>query len=128
MIMVMGHTQCDAVTAAVILISDARTPAKATGCQHLDHIVGNLQQATDSDICRDAEQLSAAEKQPFINTVARLNVLRGVTQIRQESQTLDGLAQDEQIMIVDVTYNIGMGDIKFLTGPELNMPRTPSPM
>jgi len=128
LILIMGHTQCGAVTAAVNLIGDARTPAEATGCQHIDHIVQNIQQSTDSDTCRGAEQLSAAEKQSLVNTVARLNVLRVVTQIRQESQTLDGLAQNERIIIAGAMYDISTGDIEFLTEPEPNKPQIPNPI
>lgn len=128
LIMVMGHTQCGAVTAAVNLVGDARTPAEVTGCQHLDHIVRNIQQATDSDTYRNAEQLPAADKQPFVNSVARRNVLRVMTQMCQESQTLDGLAQNEQIIIVGAMYDITTGDIEFLTEPEPNMPQNPNPI
>ena len=56
LILVMGHTRCGAVTAAVNLIGDVRTAAEATGCQHLDHIVNDIQQSTDPIACRGAKE------------------------------------------------------------------------
>jgi hypothetical protein len=55
---------------------------RTTGCQHLDHIVHDIQQSTDPMICRDAEPLPAAERQSFVDFVARHNVLRVVERNR----------------------------------------------
>jgi len=94
LILVMGHTRCGAVTTAVNLIGDARTPAEATGCQHLHYIVRDIQQSVDPVTCRGAEPLPAAEKQSFVDAVARRNVLRVVEQMRAQSRTLDGHIQE----------------------------------
>ena len=118
LILVMGHTRCGAVTAAVNLICGARTAAEATGCQHLDHIVNDIQQATELGACRGAEQLPAAEKERFVDTVARRNVVRVVDRMRSESQTLDGLVREGRIVIVGAMYDVATGQIEFLTGPE----------
>ena len=81
LILVMGHTRCGAVTAAVDLICSTGTAAEATGCQHLDHIVHDIQQSTDPVTCRGVEQLPAAEKESFVDAVARRNVSRVVEQM-----------------------------------------------
>ncbi|MEO8046304.1 MAG: SulP family inorganic anion transporter [Nitrospirota bacterium] len=114
LILVIGHTRCGAVTAAVNLIGDVRTPAEATGCQHLDHIVSDIQQSTDPVACRGAKELPAAEKQSFVDAVARRNVLRVVQRMRNQSQTLDGLVREEGIAIVGAMYDVVTGDIEFL--------------
>ncbi len=93
LVLVMGHTRCGAVAAAVNLIGDTRTSAEATGCQHLDHIVHDIQQSVDPVTCRGAEQLPEAEKQSFVDAVARRNVSRVVGQMRAQSLTLDGLVR-----------------------------------
>jgi carbonic anhydrase/SulP family sulfate permease len=120
LVLVMGHTRCGAVTAAVNLIGDARTPAEATGCQHFDHIVSELQQSTDPVACRGAKQLQAAEKQSFADAVARRNMMRVVEQIRTQSQTLDGLVRQGRIAIVGAMYDVVTGEIEFLTERETN--------
>jgi len=128
LILVMGHTRCGAVTAAVNLIGETRTPAEATGCQHLDHIVHDIQQSADPVTIRGAEQLPAAEKQSFVDAVARRNVSRVVERMRQESQTLDGLVRKGRIAIVGAMYDVVTGEIEFLTEPETNPLRTPDPV
>jgi carbonic anhydrase/SulP family sulfate permease len=114
LILVMGHTRCGAVTAAVNLIGEVRTAAEATGCQHLDHIVRDIQQSVDPVTCWGVEQRPAAEKQSFVDAVARRNVLRVVERMRQESQTLDGLVREGRIVIVGAMYDVVTGDIEFL--------------
>ena len=118
LILVMGHTRCGAVTAAVKLFCDPRTAAEATGCHHLDHIVGDIQLSTDPDTCRAAEQLPAAEKERFVDAVARRNVLRVVERMRTESPTLDDLVREGRIVIVGAMYDVATGKIEFLTGTE----------
>ena len=120
LILVMGHTRCGAVTTAVNLIGDARTPAEATGCQHLDYIVRDIQQSVDPVTCRGAEPLPAAEKQSFVDAVARRNVSRVVEQMRQQSQTLDGLVREGRIAIVGAMYDVVTGKIEFLGDDGLN--------
>ncbi|MEO8338328.1 MAG: carbonic anhydrase, partial [Nitrospirota bacterium] len=128
LVLVMGHTRCGAVTEAVNLIGDARTPAEATGCQHLDYIVRDIQQSTDPVTCRGVEQLPAAEKQSFIDAVAHRNVSRVVERMRKQSQTLDGLVQNGRIAIVGAMYDVVTGEIEFLTESETNLVRTSDPV
>jgi carbonic anhydrase len=114
LILVMGHTRCGAVTAAVNLIGETRTPAEATGCHHLHHIVRDIQQSIDPATCRAIEARPAAEKQSFADAVARRNVLRVVEQMREQSRTLDGLVREGRIAIVGAMYDVVTGDIEFL--------------
>ncbi len=125
LILVMGHTRCGAVTAAVKLSCDSRTAAEATGCHHLDHIVNDIQQSTDPATCRAVEQLPAAEQELFVDGVARSNVTRVVERMRRESPTLDGLVRDGRIMIVGAMYDVVTGDIEFLTESETVSVRSP---
>ena len=128
LILVMGHTRCGAVTAAVNLIGDVRTPAEATGCQHLDHIVNDIQQSTDPIACRGAKELPAAEKQSFVDAVARRNVLRVVERMRKQSQTLDGLVREGRIAIVGAMYDVVTGEIEFLAEDGMHHMSSPKPI
>ena len=128
LILVMGHTRCGAVTADVNLIGDVRTPAEATGCQHLDHIVNDIQQSTDPIACRGAKEVPVAEKQSFVDAVARRNVLRVVERMRKQSQTLDGLAREGQIAIVGAMYDVVTGEIEFLAEDGMHHMSSPKPI
>ena len=82
--------------------------------------VRDIQQSTDPVTCHGAEQLPVAEKQLFIDDVARRNVSRVVERMRQESQTLDGLVRKGRIAIVGAMYDVVTGEIEFLAEDEMN--------
>ncbi len=115
LVLVVGHTRCGAVTAAVNLICSTRTAAEATGCQHLDHIVTDIQQATDLAACQSIGTRTAAEQKSFVDVVSRRNVLRVVERMREHSRTLDGLVRERRIIIAGAMYDVGTGAIEFLT-------------
>jgi carbonic anhydrase/SulP family sulfate permease len=117
LVLVMGHTRCGAVTAAVNLIGAGKTAAEATGCQHLDHIVNDIITAVEPTACRLADPLSPEQKEDFVNGVARRNVARTVERLRYQSETLDRLVQEGRIAIVGAMYDVTTGSVEFL--PEL---------
>ncbi len=123
LILVLGHTRCGAVTAAVELLNDTRSVAEVTGCQHLDHIVSEIRHSTDSQTNRKFEQLSPTEKTSFIDAVARRNVERVVHLMRLQSETLDRLVQEGRVAIRGAMYDITTGDIDFLTDDDDARPR-----
>ena len=112
LILVLGHTQCGAVTAAVNLICSTRTAAETMGCQHFDHIVNDIQQSTNPSTCRIVDTRPKEERE--VNAVARLNVLRVVEQLTAQSRTLDSLIQARRIAIVGAMYDVVTGEIEFL--------------
>ena len=115
LILVMGHTRCGAVTAAVDLICLGETANEATGCQHLEQIVEDIQQSIDPLTCRDLDRVATADKELFVDAVARRNVERSVQTMLQQSQTLSRLVRDGRVVVVGAMYNIVTGDIEFLT-------------
>ena len=70
LIVVIGHTQCGAVTAAVSLADSDETAEQATGCQHLQPIIQEIQKAIDPQAQLPAKDDPEAEKTAFINSVA----------------------------------------------------------
>lgn len=114
LIVVMGHTRCGAVTAAIELSCSAETAAQATGCQHLEPIVQVIQQSVDPLTCQRLEQLSDSEKEAFINTVARCNVSRVAEMVLGQSRMLNSLHQDGRVAILGAIYDVVSGEIEFL--------------
>ncbi len=114
LVLVVGHTRCGAVTAAVELMGETRTPAEITGCEHLEHIVRDIQLSTDAEACRAAAILPSDQKLAFVDGVARRNVLRVVGRMREESRTLDELVRSDRIAIVGAMYDVTTGEIEFL--------------
>ena len=114
LILVMGHTRCGAVTAAVNFAASEGSASEATGCLHLDPIVHDIQRAIDPPTLRRIAHQSPAEKGPFVDDVARRNVARVVEQILHESQALADLVRAGRIAIVGAMYDVATGNIEFL--------------
>jgi carbonic anhydrase/SulP family sulfate permease len=114
LVVVMGHTRCGAVTAAVDLICVGRSAAETTGCDHLEYIVQDVQRSVDRAACLAAAHLSAAEKETFVNTVARRNVDRAVEQLQRESRALARLVQEGRLAVAGAMYDVATGVIEFL--------------
>ncbi|WZO98580.1 SulP family inorganic anion transporter [Isosphaeraceae bacterium EP7] len=116
LVLVLGHTRCGAVTAAVDLMNSTRSPAEVTGCQHIGQIVGDIQKAIDPDDTRDIARLSPQEKVEYTNDVARRNVARVVEELPNQSETLRALVNEGKIAIVGAMYDVASGDMEFLPG------------
>lgn len=114
LILVMGHTRCGAVTAAVELACSAQPVAQATGCHNLEPIIHVVQQSVDPVTCKLLGQMSASEKEVFVNQVARRNVSRVAEIILHQSPTLDGLHREGRVAIIGAIYDVVTGDIEFL--------------
>jgi carbonic anhydrase/SulP family sulfate permease len=112
LVLVLGHTRCGAVTAAVDLFHSG--DVEATGCQHLEPIVRDIQKSIDPHECQGIDLLSALEKESFVDAVACRNVSRVVEAIQQQSETLDGLVRERRIAVIGAVYDVVSGNIEFL--------------
>jgi MFS superfamily sulfate permease-like transporter len=117
MILVMGHTCCGAVNAAVDLICSHQTAAEATGCVNLDSLVTEIQQSVDLSTCKRDSAWLPGEKAAYANEVSRRNVLRTMRMITERSSTLAGLIQAEKLMLVGALYDIQTGMVSFFQTP-----------
>jgi carbonic anhydrase/SulP family sulfate permease len=110
LVVVLGHTQCGAVNAAV---NAQFFPEKLKGidCDHLDVLLNEIQRSIDpSD-----PPPSPNEVAEYADRVARQNVLRTVRKIRNSSRTLDRLVNDGRIIIIGGMYDVSTGRVEFLT-------------
>lgn len=123
LILVMGHTRCGAVTAAVDLACSAQDTEMATGCQHLAPIVHDIQQSVDPESCQLIAHASTDEKAAFIDDVARRNVRRAVQEIIDNSQTITRLVVEERVAVVGAMYDVATGEIDFLIESAVGLPR-----
>ena len=58
--------------------------------------------------------MHGAEKEAFINAVARRNVACTIESILDQSQTLDGLVRDGRIAIVGAMYDVVTRNIDWM--------------
>jgi len=111
LLLVLGHTSCGAVGAAVELHESHQTALAATGCDHLDPIVDDIQRSIP------AGEVGPAKSDPgradYLNRIARLNVQRVMKSIRSESRKIDALLTSGDVAIVGGLYHIDSGQVDF---------------
>jgi carbonic anhydrase/SulP family sulfate permease len=114
LIVVMAHTRCGAVTAAVELMGLAEADGQAADCQHLGYVVQEIQKSIDPREFRDVGQMQPAEREHFINAVARRSVSRTIVTMLDESRTLARLVREDRVAIIGAMYDVGTREIDFL--------------
>ena len=113
LIVVIGHTQCGAVTAAVNLDGSEANTEQATGCQHLEPIIHEIQLAIDPQSRPRREHKSERANADSIDAVARRNVSHSVERILQQSHTINRLVQEGRIAVLGAMYDVVTGRIDF---------------
>ena len=114
LVLVMGHTSCGAVKAAVDLFETGNTASKATGCEHLDSLVNEIQRSIEPGTKPHGEWVTLETKRIFVDDVATRNVIRTIAGIRSASRTLRELEQAGKIAILGAMYDIKTGKVTFL--------------
>lgn len=128
LILVMGHTSCGAVNAAVDLLASHKTAAEATGCVNLDSLISEIQLSVDPKTLKAPDQWQPGEKTAYANEVSRRNILRTMRMIRERSSTIDGLLKDGRIAIVGALYDVSTGQVSFFQTDESHKTRLPVPV
>lgn len=113
LIVVMGHTRCGAINASVQLL-ESPDIAAATGCEHLDAIVDRVRECIDAREWEAHKDETGEPKQAYADKVARMNVIRHVDMIVQNSKTVQRLLQDGKVAVVGAMYDITTGKMEFL--------------
>jgi carbonic anhydrase/SulP family sulfate permease len=114
LILVMGHTRCGAVTAAVRLFRSPKPASHTTGCQHIDPIVEEIQQSIDPTTTPAYDQLPLDQREQLADATARRNVIRIVDLLPRQSDTIKQLVDEGRIQIVGAMYDVVTGDIEFI--------------
>jgi carbonic anhydrase len=115
LLIVIGHTQCGAVTAAVNLAGSKQSAEEATGCQHLEPIIHEIQQAIAPESRLHLDGCADDQKVEFVNSVATRNVEHTVKSILEQSRTIHRLVETGQIVLVGAMYDVVTGKITFFT-------------
>ena len=114
LVLVLGHTRCGAVTSSVQLLSDNKNIEQVTGCQHLHKIVDEIAPCIDSAGLAHFKELSATERDSFVDEVAKRNVLRTVEEITHRSTAIRQAVSDGKVLVVGAVYDVKSGNIEFL--------------
>ncbi len=111
LVLVLGHTGCGAVTAAVSSAGSSASIEETTGCQHLEPIVRDIQKSLNAELIQRYSQTTGDEQSDCVDEVARRNVSQSVATILEQSQTLSDLVHSGSIAVIGAMYDIARGQI-----------------
>lgn len=111
LIVVLGHSSCGAVGAALEFYQKKITARQATGCEHLDLLLQEIQQSIDP--ATPPTFSTTEEKKKWTDALARRHVMATIKTIHQQSSSLHRLAEEGKIAIVGAFYDVGTGRVEF---------------
>jgi MFS superfamily sulfate permease-like transporter len=121
LILVLGHTKCGAVHAAVKLADAGKTGSEATGCQHLDSILEEIHPSINLPVLRAMDTADEKGRDQFAEDVARRNVIQSVRNIVDISQTIRKLVDEGRVAVVGAIYDVSTGKVHFLEDEALGL-------
>jgi MFS superfamily sulfate permease-like transporter len=127
LIVVVGHTKCGAVHAAVNLADAGKTGAEATGCQHLDTILEEIHPSINLPQLREIDPANKDARNEFAENVARLNVVHSVRSIVDTSQTIRKLVDEGRVAVIGAVYDVTSGQVDFLTDDAIGLSKDELP-
>ena len=101
LVVVLGHSNCGAVDAALQALTDKQEIASP----HLRSIVDSIRPAL--------EPLTGDPENVTLRQAVRANILQSVEQLRQGSQLLEQLIVSGDLTIIGAKYSIESGEVKF---------------
>lgn len=110
-IVVLGHTDCGAVTSACQLALQKQSVADIKEMPHIQYVLGPLMHSVDNvyDIMQPRSLTSA-----FIDQVTAMNVHYNIQYIIKHSAVLREMLEHQQIDIVGAIYDVKTGKVNFL--------------
>lgn len=120
LIVVMGHTDCGAITATCRLIGQKLDPATATGLPHIGAIAGPISAAVQAEIAEFGGMPEIDEA--FIDRVAERNVRHTIRYIVDTSSVLRDMIASGEVGIVGAMYCVKTGEVTFFEDGPVAIP------
>jgi carbonic anhydrase/SulP family sulfate permease len=121
LVVVLGHTRCGAVNAAVQVACHPEVPV-APECVHLAPIMESIGKSVDAASCRLVADAAKEGFQNVADDVAAKNVGRVVAEIRRRSGVLDRLIREGRVGIVGMVYDVGSGTTRIVPDTLAGLP------
>lgn len=111
LIVVLGHTDCGAVTAACQLYEQKQDITKLTETPNVQFFLRPIMEAADTV---KREQPSYQLTSNFVHAVTVLNVQNNIRYILKNSDVLRQMVEDDEISIIGAIYDVHTGKVDFL--------------
>ncbi len=110
LIVVMGHTSCGAVNAAVDSFGDLASVQQSTGCTHIPVLLESIQKSIDPN---EKIPESASERSKFADEVAGRHVSRTLNKLLIKSEAIRRLVSSGKVGIIGAMYDVSTGAVTF---------------
>jgi len=110
LVVVLGHTQCGAITATLEELLGKAT----TSSRNLRSIVSRVRPSVETLLSAGG----AADLDQLTHNAVRANVRASVDHLRHGSELLESLVEERGLMIVGACYSLETGIVTFLDGAE----------
>ncbi len=114
LVVVIGHTRCGAVGAALKFHLEHRSAKDATGCDHLDVLLKEIQKSIPSLPHPLPHAPNDKQREALVDKLAEINVQHTMNEIRDHSQTLRALEKEGRIAIVGAIYEVQTGQVHWI--------------
>lgn len=111
LIVVMGHTKCGAVAAAIDCYKNNKLIEEETQCYNLGTIINDIQRVIKKE---SFNGLSMQNHEELMDEVIKQNVIQTMEDIVNKSPILNQLIDEEKIDIVGCIYDVNTGKASFL--------------
>ncbi|MCG5052178.1 MAG: carbonic anhydrase [Myxococcales bacterium] len=108
LVVVLGHTQCGAISATLEELEGAEPSASRNLRSIVDRVRPALEPLVESEL--------AADREALLHLAVRANVRMAANQLRHGSALLEQLAQDG-LTVVGAEYDLATGEVEFFDGP-----------
>src|SRR6185312_11591806 len=108
LVVVMGHTSCGAIDAAIEAVVRRQGPKSRNLMSIVDRVRPSIESLVSTDLANDPERLRREGM--------RANVRTSVTHLRHGSEVLEGLAQSDGLVVVGPELALNTGEVNFFDG------------
>lgn len=125
LIVVMGHTRCGAVSAAIEFVRTGTNISEETGCTHLETLVSDIQNIVRRTPLDTIPLKGTLEREAYEDQIAKHNVTDSIDKILDRSMTIRNLVNSGKVMIAGCIYDVRNGNITFIQ--EINYAKADEP-
>ena len=108
LVVVMGHTSCGAIHAAIEAISGEPGTASRNLMSIVNRVRPNIEGLMSTDLARDSVRLH--------REAMRANVRASVNHLRHGSEVIERLADEEGLAVVGSELDLSTGEVSFFDG------------
>ena len=108
LVVVMGHTGCGAIDAAIEAVTSEHGPASRNVLSIVNRVRPGIEALVATELARDPVRLR--------REAMRANVRASVNHLRHGSEIIERLELDEGLLVVGAELDLATGEVQFLDG------------